>query len=799
MRKRRVDSRQYNKGFSLFTVIVSVAFVGILGMLVLYMAMSNFYMKITDLKGKDSFYTAERAIEEIKVGLQEEVGDAMSEAYIEVLETYNETGTDKSQDESRQERFRNAFYPKLAQRIEKCLGEKGGLQKRYVDLKVEENETLIIVDPSLSVLDFETQKIEANSKVVLKNLKAIYVDSKGRASIIKTDIQLGIPNVKFATPSTLPDLMNMVVVANSGIVCETEKDSVNPKGIEMKGSIYAGLLKDDTTVQEIGNNNTSIWVKSNAQLNILSGDKLVCGGEINLANGSTFTSNSGVALWAKGLTMASANASLLGNTYFADDLTVASGSRSSKITIAGNYYGYGSVESAKQSYYEPEYKNKTDAELSSAIAINGKSTILDLSGVQKLMLAGKNYISAPGKAVMTGESITVKGTQLAYLAPAEILGTDSDKSENMHNPMTYEEYLESDLVQNTVPVKWDAAVESWNGKTLRDIGVDESEPVQEVFYGDNSESSGGFVYFYLNFTNAGNAAKFMKEYYQENSDIKEQMDQYLSFYFQKNANQENTGIYVKDSESYLLYVTNGNILSYDGSEEEGKLYNATYPEFSKRLIQDQISYQNMWCALNRKMITDYEKLNTEVRDPEDDTVLPHSEQDLNRTVFDNLVNERKVKDFVKNESDKKYQYPKDDDARFIMCNNGTKTDNGEAGTGKTLVITKDNEESLRLVVCTGDVEIAEDVNFKGIIMAKGKIILNPGARLEAAPVDAAKVFQEQLEDENFQEQNLKAQDFFWDGDQYVLGNTTDNSQNTDKELSTYNLADCVTYANWKKE
>lgn len=415
------------------------------------------------------------------------------------------------------------------------------------------------------------------------------------------------------------------------------------------------------------------------------------------------------------------------------------------------------------------------------------------------MLAGKNYISAPGKAVMTGESITVKGTQLAYLAPAEILGTDSDKSENMHNPMTYEEYLESDLVQNTVPVKWDAAVESWNGKTLRDIGVDESEPVQEVFYGDNSESSGGFVYFYLNFTNAGNAAKFMKEYYQENSDIKEQMDQYLSFYFQKNANQENTGIYVKDSESYLLYVTNGNILSYDGSEEEGKLYNATYPEFSKRLIQDQISYQNMWCALNRKMITDYEKLNTEVRDPEDDTVLPHSEQDLNRTVFDNLVNERKVKDFVKNESDKKYQYPKDDDARFIMCNNGTKTDNGEAGTGKTLVITKDNEESLRLVVCTGDVEIAEDVNFKGIIMAKGKIILNPGARLEAAPVDAAKVFQEQLEDENFQEQNLKAQDFFWDGDQYVLGNTTDNSQNTDKELSTYNLADCVTYANWKKE
>lgn len=804
MRKRRFDPRQYNKGFSLFTVIVSITFVGILGMLVLYIAMSNFYMKVTDLKGKDSFYTAERAIEEIRTGLQEEVGDAMSEAYIEVLENYNQTKTDQSQDESRQEAFRKSFYWNLKARMEQILNEKQdkGFKARYVDLTVGENETLEIVDPSLYALD-SGQKVEVNSKIILKGMKAIYVDPKGCASIIKTDIQLGIPNVKFATPSTLPDLMNMVVVADSGIVCEKDSSSVTPDEITMKGSIYAGLMKDET-VQEAGSN-TSIWVKPNTKLSILSGDKLVCGGEINLSNGSEFTSNSGVALWAKGLTITSATASLLGNTYFSDDLTVTSESRNSNITIAGNYYGYGSAESARQSYYAPDYKDKKDADLSSAIIINGKTTKINLSGVQKLMLAGKNYISTSteksveGRSntsdIMTGESITVKGSQLAYLAPVEILGTDSDKSENMHNPMTYEEYLNSDLVQDTVPVKWNTAVEGWNGKTLSDIGVNESRPVQEVFYADNAESSGGFVYFYLNFTDESKAAKFMQDYYQENPDIKEQMDKYLSFYFQKNS----TGIYVKDSESYLLYITNGNILSYDGTEEQGKIYNATHPKFTRRLIQDQVSYQNMWCALNRKMITDYEKLNTEVSDPDDSTVAPHNEQDLDRTVFDNLVNERKLKDFVKNMPDKKYQYPQNEAARFIMCNNGTKTDNGEAGTGKTLVITDEDAASLRLVVCTGDVEIEKNVNFRGIIMAKGKITLNLGAKLEAAPVDAAKVFQEQLEDESFQGQGLKAQDFFWEGDQYVLGNTTDNSQNTDTELSTYNLADCVTYRNWKKE
>ena len=84
-------------------------------------------------------------------------------------------------------------------------------------------------------------------------------------------------------------------------------------------------------------------------------------------------------------------------------------------------------------------------------------------------------------------------------------------------------------------------------------------------------------------------------------------------------------------------------------------------------------------------------------------------------------------------------------------------------------------------------------------MAKGKITLNSGVQLEAAPLEAAKVFQDQIEDENASGQQLKAQDFFWNGDQYVLGNTTDNSQNADGEATTYNLADCVTYSNWKKE
>ena len=46
--------------------------------------------------------------------------------------------------------------------------------------------------------------------------------------------------------------------------------------------------------------------------------------------------------------------------------------------------------------------------------------------------------------------------------------------------------------------------------------------------------------------------------------------------------------------------------------------------------------------------------------------------------------------------------------------------------------------------------------------------------------------------------NVFAQDVLNEGD-VVLGNTTDTSQNANKNYTTYDLADCVTYRNWKKE
>ena len=123
-----------------------------------------------------------------------------------------------------------------------------------------------------------------------------------------------------------------------------------------------------------------------------------------------------------------------------------------------------------------------------------------------------------------------------------------------------------------------------------------------------------------------------------------------------------------------------------------------------------------------------------------------------------------------------------------------------AGENTPLVIDSTTAEKLRLVVCTGDVTIAAGVEFKGIIMTKGTITLEAGAKLESSPLEAARVFQAQMNSLEDNEDSMKPEDFFWEGDKYVLGNSTASDNGSTGSLSaTYSVADCVEYQNWKKQ
>ena len=243
------------------------------------------------------------------------------------------------------------------------------------------------------------------------------------------------------------------------------------------------------------------------------------------------------------------------------------------------------------------------------------------------------------------------------------------------------------------------------------------------------------------------------------------------------------------------------------------------------------------------MIGSYDLLKKEVKDSEG---LVHDETAVDRDVFDNLVNEKEMVQFIEKhrKTEGNLRYDKDENSctftasdddgglQTIMAHNGKNStflvkEKSTSGTGETsglsgsatggsstsgaeqiktkettvqgadkeLVIDAKRAEKLRLVVCTGDVRIKEGVEFYGIIMARGTITLEPGAKLLSSPLDAAKAFQSQVNDSG-----TSPKDFFWEGDKYVLGNsqTSNNDKDSDKDSSVYHVEDYVTYKNWKK-
>lgn len=97
-----------NAGTALITAIVVVAFVSILATTILYVAGRNYYIKMTDLRTKQSFYEAETGLEAVKAALVVEVSNASTVAYQYVMEHH--AGLDETAMEAVfQEQFFNAL------------------------------------------------------------------------------------------------------------------------------------------------------------------------------------------------------------------------------------------------------------------------------------------------------------------------------------------------------------------------------------------------------------------------------------------------------------------------------------------------------------------------------------------------------------------------------------------------------------------------------------------------------------------------------------------------------------------
>ncbi len=539
MRKILGKLHKDNKGSAIVMVIIALAFIGVLGITIMWMSLSNYRMKVTDQRNKQGFYTAETVFEQIKVGLQKDVSEAANTAYSIVMQKYDNKSDSDWSEVKRENEFKREFKRCLIKLVsEDNSGTSSKFKVSHLEQYID-SSIGISTDPGdkgdpIRFLGVDTGTLRGDiegtasvpgsdetSYIVLKGIMLEYTDDDGFYSEINTDIMIEAPSTSFINSAELPPVFDYAMLADEGI-------EVNTGGLSVEGGIYAG----------------SEGINSNQQLLISKADKVIAKGPVNVAFGGNVTVSSNI-LYAGDINVNQGRIETRSgtSTRVANDLSLTG--RQAKVTFKGEYYGFGN--------------DSDNSEKSSAILINGLASEVNLSSLKKLVLAGRSFIGTstakeqangadPGDLTLTngmttdefnkaqknlkmGESLAVKGNQLAYLVPAECMCRDSRLVKGK-NPMTWSE-LSDRYSELTGPatmldlVDYQTTAISWlNGKTLADYMPgegDKSNYIRQVFAPSNGEI---LIFFYIVLDDS-KAAEYSRLYYLANKD---RMDGYVNAY-----------------------------------------------------------------------------------------------------------------------------------------------------------------------------------------------------------------------------------------------------------------------------
>jgi len=347
---QRAFQKSDNKGATLVVVIVAMALLGILSSVILYTTYINYKIKLTEARANDNFYTGEVAMEEIKAGLQQEVSNAFSSAYISVMQNYS------AYDEvERVSQFQYLYLSGLQNVLQDPTDTTKFNHAKLLGY-LSEPEQVELAEASVESL------VKYTDSLHIKGLTLTYTDEQGYVAVISTDVVLKIPNVQFESANTLPDMMTYALIADKAL--RAEGTGTN----EILGNIYAGR--------------DGIRVSNGVDLYLSQAENIVTGGNVEVTgSGSSFHVATDSTLWTDGIVVDSSELSLLGSAYVKDDLTVQG--TQSVVELSGAYYGYG---------YQSVSNGAVGPADSSSILINGSLTELDMSGLTKLVLAGQAYI-----------------------------------------------------------------------------------------------------------------------------------------------------------------------------------------------------------------------------------------------------------------------------------------------------------------------------------------------------------------------------------------------------------------------
>lgn len=745
MKKKRSFFKLNNKGASLVMVIIVIGFIGILAGVVMMTSLVNYKMKRVNAYAKDTFYSAEQVLDEINVGLQRYISDSISAAYTEVMENYSDYSVEKKRTV-----LQTNYYERMWDKLQK-----NGTNQNY-DVSVLEG---FLKDSTLwqgdavdgygaivraidadGVLSMTGNMSTYEDGIVLKDLRVYYKDSKGFVSIIQTDIRLTYPELDFTSTTVLPDVASYGVIADNGVVTEGN----GPLALE--GDFYLDSFTSEGTNPE-----------SRKAISHSGDGKVVVKHDMLLKNAS-FTNEETGTVWADGIETVGGTLDLSGTTLLADDLNIRGDK--SVITLSGTYNGFGS--------------SIKDSDRSSAILINGTNSSLDLSGIEKITLAGHAYVGTKNTTedddgeeteestqtntndVFTGESIAVKSNQLMYMIPAECIGVDSTtgKSAFNKNPLTTEEY-------NTIKGDTDRYTEVSLDVTVRKLGSTLTDYISkingvaqpEVVFVPTSDTP--LVYYYMKFDNEEAANRYFSLYYNSN---KETYDRYIESYV------EFLKFPTTATVTRIKLAANG---VYGDAENGYYMLPYTVQGASTQLADNQVQYQERFTALCTKLTENYTEL----------TNLTEAPDRNSQVLFENLVNANEL-------------------SAYIAAGEGGATLrlHGEKGD---VILTKEtsitvNDSDVHLVISTGNVKINVH-NFTGTVFANG--IVTTSANVQSIKADPETVNAMLRYYQEISGQNVMVAQVLQDGNDYMFAIQDEE----DTQRTTTSMADLIVYENWKKE
>lgn len=711
-RKRR------NSGSSIVIVIIAMAMIGILATTLLWMSYINYKIKVNDIRNKNSFYSAETVMEQIVAGLQKETSDAVAVAYQEVLSNWEELDSESNRYSS----FASMYLDTLVKHLRDS--EKGdGYYSRdilegYVDTTIWGNVNKTAWNNGTDETDASKAKapvmelVNGNS-LILRNVFVSYMDGD-RLSIVSTDLCLDVPEIVFTQSGSIDDLYDYLLIGNQGISLTQGSGQVTGDG-----SIYAGT--DDK-------GKGGIIINPASSLAINNGRYVISKGEIDVVGpGAGFivrdAKETGSSVYAKNLDLQSGTISLDSKTYIANDLTLSG--NGSRATLTKEYYGYG-TSMATGLEGDP-----TDQENSSAIIINGQNSTVDMSGVNTLMLAGRAYIGTNTtkeeldqnaaaavedagkkneKAVLMGESITVKGGQIAYLVPTECLGVYNGETIIGQNPLTQDQATKMQAYKDQYgtdfkEVDFTHPVSRLGGQSLASFGVADMDHIRKVstqYVGGGTESK-SLTYYYL-VMNADNAAKYYQTYYLNGSN-KESIDHYFKKYATGGIL---LGDYTSAQNSYTIL---GNALVSDALSQSGvsllaSTNTTTNTMTPAEVFQKSGEIANVYKGLTTNLSEDGASAST-FRNVFDSVI----KKEITIKQADGTELKKNITDYLAENGFGTMEFTTEDGLKGIIT------------AGNYTLSTAAGEAShIRLIVSLGDITINR--NFTGLAIAKGTITIN---------------------------------------------------------------------------